>query len=395
MTTIQTIAHRLKTDWEYLTNTKHLGLIKSLSTVFATHLADYQDKLQFIIKNAFISTANETYLIMHGANHVLPLGALKARGEILCVGDVGEVLLIGTEFINNGTHYKLDSSIVIETLLFSATVTLNGAVAELIGEHRITSCSARVNGVVTEITAVHTTLLTIPAGDFVNGQIITIQVDCAIGNVTAQETGERGNLEFNTELENSVTTTTTSRVLEIGGGEFVESLEEYRLRVKFRLTNPIAPFNKNNVIDVVLGLRNIDACWVKLEGENVRIFAVNKTTSLREEEKDEITDVLLDILPANLHENVILRPKAPDLIYINIDISDFEPYVHSLTQAVKRNLLYAFKDYYFEKEVTRQAIESVIYNTTVDGMRVTSFTLNTDGIPAIDNTLSIVTNVSF
>ena len=92
------ILKKIKTDFEYYTGASFRGLIYALGSSFASRLKEFEDKLEFMKKNAFISTADKDYLYLNASSLLPPEAPQKAKGYITVYGSRGIEIPTGTEF---------------------------------------------------------------------------------------------------------------------------------------------------------------------------------------------------------------------------------------------------------------------------------------------------------
>ena len=93
---MKNILKKLETDFVYATGAKYIGVIKTIGVTFASRLSEFTDKLKYIEKNRFISTAEEKYLYLHGGSLIEPLLAKPSSGSVKVTGNPGSIIPFGT-----------------------------------------------------------------------------------------------------------------------------------------------------------------------------------------------------------------------------------------------------------------------------------------------------------
>ena len=157
-------------------------------------------------------------------------------------------------------------------------------------------------------------------------------------------------------------------VVGIAGGKDDETVEQYRARVKDFLANPQAPFNANNIKAVILNaMPTIKNVWVKggeiVDGK-VTVFAVDENNSLTRTESERVVELVRGIKSAQTRDEYI-KAGAPILKTKDVVISGLKPYNEKMREQIRKNISYLFSGDMFERGMTRNEIESMIYRTEV------------------------------
>ena len=376
------IFEKLKVDFEYYTGSALTGLAKAIGAGFSSRLSEFQGKLSWIERQAFIETADKDYLYLHAGCLLEPIASKQAVGSVVFFGDVGAIVPIGVELSKDGIEYKTTSESVVTSREFVAIATVVNGKVVLPVNTDIPSCTATVNGVSKEISS-DASGVSFSSSGIVSGQDLSIVIkmsdEVAVKSV---EYSDEPNAPLNTKLKTKVTIAGLNRevnVVAIDGGRSEETVEEYRVRVKFFLANPQAPFNVNNIKAALLeSVPTVKNVWVKggeEEDGKVKIFAVNKDGTLTTSESAQVVEVVAGIRPIHMVEGYI-NAGAPFVRVQDVVISDIIPSHDRMTNQVRKNIEYLFSGDMFERGMSLDEIESMVYRTEVDGERVVSFSVS-------------------
>lgn len=382
---MEDIFKKLKTDFEYITGFIYKGLVKALGAGYASRLKEFDDKLKFIEKNAFIATADKDYLYLNASQMLPPDPAEVASGAVIFYGVNGSVIPANREIKDDNGVFKTISDATISEYTLSGTIVVDNGTATLSVANQLTNTTGLVNGNSKQITVIDENTIQFDSDDLQNGDVVTIVVQRAVANVIANDAGLASNRNLNDVLKLKVTiagVNTELGVLQIDGGKDDESVEDYRKRVMDFMANPQAPFSKPNIRYVnKKKLSSLKYIWVKnndddnsIEDGEIKIVALNGNYSLTAYEIEQITINTLSIAPANFTSTAITVTNA---IVENVDIviKDLSPASDGLRNEVKKNLQYFFDADMFEKAITQANIEAIIYKTTNGAETVESFTL--------------------
>ena len=398
---MQTILDKLKADFEYYTGAKYRGLIKAIGAGFASRLSEFQGKLSWIERQAFVSTADKEYLYLHAGELLPPKPAETATGYVIFLGNAGAEIPIGTEIKDDNSEYTTQSASEIEAYEFTETASVVDGQAILPPQPEVPSCECVANGEAK--TAISSSdAFTFEAGTIQNGDSVTVKLSKSpLVAVISNTSGELGNKEFGEELKTKVTIDSINQevfVYSISGGADEEDVEEYRARVKYFLANPQAPFSANHIrAELINGISTLKYVWVKggeEEDGHVKIFVLNKDSNLSAEEEEQAIEIVQSLRPPQMNP-ANLTTSAPILKTTSIKIAEIYPSHDQMTDAVSKNLHTLFDDDLFERGVSEDAINSVIYRTEVNGERVQSFRLVSGACEAEDYTQWILGTVSF
>ena len=382
---MEDIFKKLKTDFEFITGFIYKGLVKALGAGYASRLKEFDDKLKFIEKNAFIATADKDYLYLNASQMLPPDPAEVASGAVIFYGVNGSIIPANREIKDDNGVFKTISDATISEYTLSGTIVVDNGTAILSIANQLTNTTALVNGISKQITVIDENTIQFDSDDLQNGDAVTIVVQRAVANVIASDAGADFNRSLNDVLKLKVTiagVNTELGVLQINGGKDDESVEDYRKRVMEFMANPQAPFSKPNIRYVnKRKLSTLKYVWVKnndddnaIEDGEIKVVALNNDYGLTAYEIEQITTNTLSISPANFTSSAI---NVTNAIVENVDIviQDLSPASDGLRNEVKKNLQYFFDADMFEKEITQANLEAIIYKTTNGAESVESFTL--------------------
>lgn len=382
---MEDIFKKLKTDFEFITGFVYKGLVSVIGAGFASRLKEFADKLKFIEKNAFISTADKDYLYLNASTMLPPYPAEVATGVVVFYGSENSVIPAGSEIKDDNSVFKTISDATISKQTLNGTIVVTDGIALINVMHQLTSTTALINGTSKQITVIDDANIQFESGNLQNGDAVTIIVYRAVVSVIADIAGEASNRVLNDVLKLKTTingVNTELGVLQIDGGKDDEDVESYRARVMQFLSNPQAPFSKPNIKYVNMNkLKSLKYMWVKNNGDDntiqdgeIKVVALNNNYGLTAYEIEEITKNTLAIAPANFTSTAISVTNA---IVENVDviIQDLSPASDGLKNKVKKNIQYFFDADMFEKNITQSNLEAIIYKTVNGAETVESFTL--------------------
>ena len=391
---MEDIFKKLKTDFEFITGFVYKGLVSVIGAGFASRLKEFADKLKFIEKNAFISTADKDYLYLNASTMLPPYPAEVATGVVVFYGSENSVIPAGSEIKDDNSVFKTISDATISKQTLNGTIVVTDGIALINVMHQLTSTTALINGTSKQITVIDDVNIQFESGNLQNGDAVTIIVYRAVVSVIADIAGEASNRVLNDVLKLKTTingVNTELGVLQIDGGKNDEDVESYRARVMQFLSNPQAPFGKSNIKYVnMIKIKSLKYLWVKnnnddntIEDGEIKIVALNNDYGLTAYEIEQIIKFTLSIAPANFSNTAVTATNA---IVENFDITiqDLSPASDGLKNEVKKNLQYFFDADMFEKTITQANLEAIIYKTTNGAEKVESFTL-IDGWKTAEN----------
>lgn len=395
------IFKKLKTDFEFITGFLYKGLVQAMGATFASRLSEFDDKRDFIKKQAFIATADKDYLYL-GASNLLPPNASEiAEGFVAFYGQIGGVIPASKEIKDDNGTFKTKSDVTISELILNGVATVTNGVAQITATNQLTNTTALVNGISQSITIIDGDTIEFEAGTIITNDAIEIKVNTALASVVADEAGLAGNRILNDALSLKTTVpnvNTDCGVVEIIGGVDDEDVEEYRKRVIFFKSNPQAPFSAPHIVAQIKEDNNtIRFVWIKggevVEGA-VNAVCLNYSYGLTANESTNALASMVSIKSAPTAESA-LSITTPIVINFDIVIEDFLPASDGLKSEVAKNLQFFFNNDFYEKEITDSNIQSTIFKTTSGAEQVESFTLISGAQSATANTFWKLNNVIF
>jgi len=373
---------KLKVDFEYYTGGKYIGLVKAIGAGFASRLSEFTSKLNFIEKQAFIETADRDYLYLHTGDLLPPKGSEVAEGFVVFFGDVGATVPLGIEIKDDNADFKTTSQGVVGVYEFGGNVSVVDGVASLPANLEVPSCDCVVNGVSKRATSSNEAF-SFEAGGLVDTEAVTVRVNkSGLVSVKCAEAGLSGNRSLSDKLKTKVTVQGLNKelgVVSIEGGKDAESVEDYRQRVKHWYANPQAPFSVNNIRAVLLEeVPTLKYVWVKggeVEDGHVKVFVINKEYGLTAEESGRVVELVQGLRPAQMRPDYI-ETGLPIINTTDVVIENLSPSHEEMKEQVRKNIEFLFDTDMFERGMSHDEIESMVYRTELNGERVTSFDIH-------------------
>jgi len=330
------ILKKLEIDFIYRTGAKYIGIIRTLGVTFASRLSEFTDKLKFIEKNRFITTADKQYLYLHGGSLVEPLVANRAEGSVRVLGSEGTIIPVGLVLVSETIEYEV---------IQESAINMNGYSDVLVRCKQSGSSANRL------------------LGDEIDLKLI------------------RGGLNQK------------ASVISIQGGTDDETEDEYRTRVKNFIAKPQAPFNNNNIEAILLN--NIKTLkYINIEGGEehpgvVHIYVTNYSFNLSDDEKNKCNDLIKKIQPPHLR-SIDVEVREPLKNIQPVRISGVTPSYTELLEAMKIEIIKLFETDTYEKGISKQDIERRLYSINVEGIIVESFNIDVGVHTNPSNTISIL-----
>jgi len=398
---MEEIFKKLKVDFQFLTGYDYKGLVASIGAGFASRLSEFNSKLDFIKKQAFIATADKDYLYLHSGKMLSPKPPETAKGIVVFYGEEFVLVNSGTEIKDDNGSFRTLADATISKIILNGSVSVANGIAIFVYQaHEITNCKGEVNGVQKDITVIDSDTLQFEAGLLQDGETVQIITrHTATVQVTAVDSGIKGNRELNDVLKTKTTIENVDKevgVILIAGGKDEESVEDYRKRVEEFIRNPQSPFNDNNIEYTLLnGIGTLKYVWVKsvLEG-TVQIIALNENMSLTQNEISTIVDKTKSIAPAQMDITAITA-TVPTVTGVQVVIQYLSPTSDGLKSAVEKNIEYIYNTDMYEKGISVSQLEATIYKTTNGAEQVDSFTLVSGETAPTDNVFWKYTGTTF
>ena len=376
------ILNKLRADFEYLTGEDYTGLVRAIGMGFASRLSEFSSKLKFIEKQAFASTADKDYLYLHSGQLVPPKAVSIAKGSVVFTGSSGAVIPVGTRLSDENNTYitTVRGVITPRTIVVIVTSVVGNIVTATCEEGMLNRVV--IDGVPTNVSISNGNIIFESTKYKVGDQPSVNISDSSAINVVATSKGDSSNKPHGYVLKLSTTLPGIDSLCnsyEISGGDDPETLEQYRARVLHSLSQPQAPFNVAHIIHAVYdAVPSIKHIWIKggevAEGV-VAVYALNSKLTLTSSERNTITGILDGMRPAQMKPDNI-RVTAPSIHNTEVVIRDIFPADDTMKNEVTKNVETLFRADLFEKGITKQNIESVIYRTTNGNQRVESFVVD-------------------
>ncbi len=216
-----------------------------------------QEGIRDAIKQMFLPTADEEFLLMHGAKDgVLRLSATNAEGYISVNGDLGTEVEENEEVVWNGFTYLTDSTAFVQNYTDTINLSLSGGVVTVVTS---TSHSLATGLEVTIFGAIQTAYNGTFIITVIDKNTFTYELDedgltadtgsytslYVLLYITSVETGHNKNIEPGASVNISVdglNSTGNVGVDGVTGGYNIEDIEDYRIRA---LDARIAPKGEN------------------------------------------------------------------------------------------------------------------------------------------------------
>lgn len=424
------IAQRAKTDVRreapssdpFLRN----NWLSALIVGYANRIFDFYLQLKEAIKVAFPDTAYDEYLDRWaGIFGITRLPATVARGNVTATGTPFTVIPSGTVLADSdGNLYTSGSAFILPYSFSADSITRVGSVATVTipsdfdagsnilvtitganePEYNVTDAAIQVTGLRTFTYTVSGTPTTPATG--------TILVTGAAGTlaVVSDETGADKNKDADTPLtlqspiagiDNEMWVSFTT----IDGGFDQESDADQRLRLLYRIQNPVAHFNVSAITSKAQEVPGVTRVFVQpvtpVEGQ-VSIYFMRDNDVAPIPTSAEIADVKAkvdELLPANTDTTDVFV-LAPTAVTVDFTFSALTPDTSTMRDAIEANLQQFFAERTeFETDVDQDAYRAAIFNTvdTVTGDEMSTFTLSTPtgDVTVTTGEIGILGNVTF
>lgn len=403
--TLSDLTARLKTNFanefaESSPFTKNSFLGAILNSI-GGEFYQYYLKIDYMLRQSFIVTADKDYLRLHGQSIIDDLPATVSRGNVLFTGVVGSVIPLGVNlsmpdnmlFITTST-----ATIVTEVLSPEWASSCDGVVTLVIpnhnlkdGEYSIASATNTIfNGtfdiaVTTKDNVVYriddqTTYTENPSTTAIN-----LTVTRAVVEVESIETGKDKNVQVGTTMDLEITiggVDESGYVLHNGmvGGDDEEGVEDYRKRLVLAIRSPRTPFSKAEITSIIKEeFRQVTRLFIREQFpayNSITLYGMNDTNNvvLSVAELTLIRDRIREMRPINLPE-VAIQYGLLQLNPVIIDLTNVVPKSAGLNNAIKTNLQRYADNLELGQNITVVNVNSIIIQT-VDygtGLRVETF----------------------
>lgn len=329
--------------------------------------------------------------------------ATPSTGVVVATGTAGTVIPDGTVLrSSDALLYTVsgDTQIIAHSLTpasvtsvgLTATVTLAVDVSMFAGLSVTVAGAAQsaYNGTFAVTpTATNQFTYTLPTGAAspATGSI-TVSLTTAELQVVSQENGQSTNLSANTRVSFStpIAGVDASAYVDqsaVGGGTDIETDDELRARMLYRIQNPVALFNEAAIVSQaqqVAGVTQVFVHEITPEVGQVTIYFIRGNDASPIPDGSEVATVknkILEIKPAHTDEDDVIV-LAPTPVNVTFSFSALSPNTSTMQEAIDANLRAYFLDEgTVGNPITQDEYRAVI-QTTIDpdtGDRVESFTL--------------------
>jgi uncharacterized phage protein gp47/JayE len=369
--TLSEIIDRINTDvtqsWDGTNPTVRRSILRALVKSLAGAIKQLYGRQTLLERRLLLLTSEDDFLDAYASvfNKIRQI-ASNAKGSINIVGTVGTLIPAGTIFQSQtGNQYTTDADATIAAFLEAGTVNITGVTATVtISNHELasgmqivtTSISApsALIGTFT-ITVIDTDsfIFTIasPIGDGLAGSI-NVSASFVPANVTSTIAGSAGNQESGAQftlLNTMPGVSSTSYVNQNGitGGADVESDDQFRDRVLYRVRNPVAHFSVQAIEDILYSIAGITRVWVlpiTPSAGHVTIYYVRDNDANIIPSPADLIAVRDQIpTPAELPEaNIIV--DAPTPLPINFNFASITPDTQGMRTAITGALTQFFQE---------------------------------------------------
>lgn len=402
------------------------SLVSAIVTSIALRIYDIYYQLQnVIIKQFFPDTATDEYLERWGTyRSIIRDPAERSSGYASATGTVTTLIPSSTELQNtSGVTFETQSDATISNVLFNITsLTQSAGIATGVADtdHQLATGleiniaganESEYNGTF-EVIVINTTTFTYsidPSAPATATGTITGNHDVATLDVRAVDPGANTNmlsgdsLTFTTPIAN-VDDTAIVQSTNLTGGTDTEADEDYRARILFAWQEPVANFNKAQIIVEAFKISGVTRVWVEeatpVAGQVTIYFVRDNDHNIIPSASDiqNVKDKILEIKPATINDTDVIV-AAPTPVSIDFTFSSTSPSSASMHEAIINNLTQFFEDEInVSQDVLKIAYESAIYNTIDEsGVRLQNFILTTPttDITIANGELGVLGNVTF
>lgn len=329
--------------------------------------------------------------------------ATPSTGVVVATGTAGTVIPDGTVLRSSDALLYTasgDTQIIAHSLTpssvtsvgLTATVTLSVDVSMFAGLSITVSGAAQsaYNGTFSVTpTATNQFSYTLPASAASPATgTIAVSLTTAELQVVSQENGQSTNLSANTRVSfaTPIAGVDASAYVDqsaVGGGTDIETDDELRARMLYRIQNPVALFNEAAIVSQaqqVAGVTQVFVHEITPEVGQVTIYFIRGNDASPIPDGSEVATVknkILEIKPAHTDEDDVIV-LAPTPINVTFSFSALSPNTSTMQEAIDANLRAYFLDEgTVGNPITQDEYRAVI-QTTIDpdtGDRVESFAL--------------------
>ena len=276
-------------------------LISVLTDSYGLRLFDFYRNLEILISEIFPDSATGEFLERWGSlKKITRNPATKSSGSITIEGTVGVNIPNNTQFQNaEGLAFLSTASVDVTQVIASvSSITRSGTTATVTlvdsSQPIATGLTVTISGADQSEYNITTTIVVIDLNQFtydVSGSpatpatgTIQIAFDAASVPLESIDFGQNQNLVSGSNVSISATipglnSTGFVQFGEIGGGTDIESDEDYRVRVIDAYQNPVAQFNRDQIIRVVRSIPGNTRVFVQSPDDSLDNIGVSQIVS--------------------------------------------------------------------------------------------------------------------
>jgi len=359
------------------------------------------ERLKVLKTQLFAQTASDDDLLAIGNKWIGNyLAATISTGYVSFSGTVSSIIPAATLLQIDGLQYKTLSEVTIASNVQSITTIAyasNIATVTVASAHKLATgmsvvifgaSPAGINGTFI-ITVTGETIFTYTTTESGTGSATGTKT-CTSAFVSVQIESLEVGLDKNQDpgAQMSVVTaisgvnTVYVQYSEIVGGTDIETAENYRIRLNFRLQNPVAHFNDADIILNILKLGIVNRIFVQdvtpALGQ-VTIYSLKENNVVpTATELTLIKNQILTIKPANTPDSAVYV-LTPTLVPTNFTFTSITPDASTMRTAITNSLIAFFED---DPEIATDITETQYTNAiinTIDqttGAALTDYTLS-------------------
>tara|TARA_R110000803_G_scaffold108587_1_gene176925 strand:+ start:3907 stop:5214 length:1308 start_codon:yes stop_codon:yes gene_type:complete len=324
-------------------------------------------QLSLIQQRLLLNTTDDNFTDAWGSTYgVTRLVATQSRGNAIATGNAGTTIPTGTVLISSsGTLYTSTAAStvaatnrvgVINVVSLTATITLSshglasGVSVTITGAgNSIFNGSFDINVIDVDNFTI-TLITTISDGSYGNANIL---VNYATVNVLSDTFAPDTVLldGSSLSLENSIAGIDDNIYSSFGGivgGSDIESNNNYKNRVLYRIRNPMAYSSISYIKNILFEDKNITRAWVlpatPSRGYITTYFVKdNDTISIFPTSQDLIDAKARLSIPGDIPESNFIVSSPIEKV-INFNFSSFNPYTDAMKKSIDNNLSQLFKE---------------------------------------------------
>lgn len=377
----------------------------SLATGLGGRIFDIFRQLETLLKIFFVRTTFGEFLEERGFPYAITRKvATQSDGNIVITGISGTSIVTGTKFKNDaGAIYETKEDVLIaQEILSIVSLTRSGdiATATFADDHNLASGMEIIIAGANETEYNGTFVITVTSNNKATYTVAGSPTTPATGTITgtttstpvpveSEDAGSDKNLLSGTQLTAlspvvGLDNTAYTPFDGVGGGADIETDEELRDRLLFRIQNPIALFNADAIINQARKVAFVDRVWVlnvTPDFGQVTIYFTKRGENIVPS-PDEIAEVkasIFEIKPVGIADADVIV-LAPTLDSINFTFTDITPDNAGMREAISSQLSNFFDaEVELGTDIPEEAYVSTIYQSRDlnTGARLTAFTLST------------------